>query len=139
MSHRDKMNKRYMLDTNIVSYLLKGDARVSEKIISVSMSALTISAITEGELLFGLAKRPDAKLLKKIVHEFLIRVDVLPWDSNAAEFYGSLRANLQKKGRILGNLDMLIAAHALSSDMVLITNDQAFRQVEGLKIEDWML
>jgi tRNA(fMet)-specific endonuclease VapC len=101
------------------------------------MSELVISAITEGELLFGLAKKPDAKSLSMVVHEFLIRIDVLPWDSAVAECYGTLRADMQRKGRALGNLDMLIAAHALALGLVLITNDRAFTQVEGLTIEDW--
>ena len=100
---------------------------------------MSISAITEGELLFGLAKKPDAKQLSLVIHEFLIRVDVLPWDSAVAACYGKLRADMQKKGKILGNLDLLIAAHALALGLVLITNDRAFTQVEGLKIEDWTL
>jgi len=62
---------------------------------------------------------------------------VLPWDNTAAECYGVLRADMQKKGKALGNLDMLIAAHALALGVVLITNDLAFRHVEGLKITDW--
>ena len=128
---------RYMLDTNMVSHFIKGINNVRNKVVSVPMSELGISAITEGELLFGLAKKPDAKQLSIVVHEFLIRVDVLPWDSAVAACYGTLRADLQKKGRVLGNLDLLIAAHALALGVVLITNDRAFTQVEGLKIEDW--
>lgn len=132
-----KTINRYMLDTNTVSHFIKGVDNVRNKLISVPISALAISAITEGELLFGVAKKPDAKQLSLVVHEFLIRVDVLPWDSAAAACYGTLRANLQKKGKVLGNLDLLIAAHALSLGIVLITNDRAFTQVDGLKIEDW--
>jgi len=127
----------YMLDTNMVSHFIKGVNNVRNKVVSVPMSELAISAITEGELLFGLAKKPEAKQLSMVVHEFLIRVDVLPWDSDVAACYGKLRADLQKKGRVLGNLDLLIAAHALTLGVVLITNDRAFSQVEGLKIEDW--
>ena len=67
----------------------------------------------------------------------MIRIDVVPWDSAVAACYGTLRADMQKKGTILGNLDLLIAAHALTLGLVLITNDRAFTQVEGLKIEDW--
>ena len=126
-----------MLDTNMVSHFIKGVNNVRNKVVSVPMSELAISAITEGELLFGLAKKPEAKQLSMVVHEFLIRVDVLPWDSDVAACYGKLRADLQKKGRVLGNLDLLIAAHALTLGVVLITNDRAFSQVEGLKIEDW--
>ena len=128
---------RYMLDTNMVSHFIKGVNNVLNKVVSIPMSELGISAITEGELLFGLAKNPDAKQLRLVVHEFLIRVDVLPWDSAVADCYGVLRANMQKQGKILGNLDLLIAAHALALEAVLITNDRAFIQVEGLKIEDW--
>ncbi|MBA2651758.1 MAG: type II toxin-antitoxin system VapC family toxin [Tatlockia sp.] len=126
-----------MLDTNIVSYFIKGNKKICEKIISMPMEELSISSITEGELLFGIAKKPQAKQLRHLVHEFLIRIDTLAWDSAAAECYGHLRSALQKKGKILGNLDMLIASHALSLDVILITNDRAFSQVEGLKIEDW--
>lgn len=133
----NKTINRYMLDTNTVSHFIKGVDNVRNKIISVPMSTLAISAITAGELLFGVAKKPDAKQLSLVVHEFLIRVDVLPWDSAAAACYGTLRADLQKKGKLLGNLDLLIAAHALSLGIALITNDGAFTQVDGLKIEDW--
>ena len=128
---------KYLLDTNIVSHFIKNSGRVCSKVTSLPMSQLGISAITEGELLFGLAKKPEATQLKMLVHEFLIRIDVLPWDSAIAECYGKLRANMQSKGRILGNLDMLIAAHALALNLVLITHDRAFSQVEGLKIDDW--
>lgn len=128
---------RYMLDTNIVSHFIKGESNVRSKVISLPMSELAISAITEGELLFGIAKNSDAKQLGMLVHEFLIRIDVLPWDSTVATCYGTLRADMQKNGKALGNLDMLIAAHALALDVVLITNERAFSQVEGLKIEDW--
>ena len=100
----NEIENRYMLDTNMVSHFIKGDHNVRNKIISVPISKLVISVITEGELLFGLAKRPDAKKLSLVVHEFLIRVDVLPWDSTVAACYGTLRADLQRKGRILGNL-----------------------------------
>jgi tRNA(fMet)-specific endonuclease VapC len=131
------MNMKYMLDTNIVSHFIKGSTSVCTKITALPMSELGISAITEGELLFGLAKKPEAIQLKRLVHEFLIRVDVLPWDSVIAECYGKLRADMQKKGRSLGNFDMLIAAHALALELTLITNDSAFSQVSGLNLEDW--
>jgi tRNA(fMet)-specific endonuclease VapC len=133
----NKINNRYMLDTNTVSHFIKGMTNVRNRIIAVPMSTLVISAITEGELLFGVAKKADAKQLSLVVHEFLIHVDVLPWDSTAAACYGTLRNDLQKKGKVLGNLDLLIAAHALSLGITLITNDRAFTQADGLKVEDW--
>jgi len=133
----NKIINRYMLDTNMVSHFIKGVNNVRNHVVSVPMSELAVSAITEGELLFGLAKKTDAKQLSLVVHEFLIRVDVLSWDSPVAACYGTLRADMQKKGKVLGNLDLLIAAHALALGLILITNDRAFTQVEGLKIEDW--
>ena len=133
----EKIEQRYLLDTNAVSHFIKGSKSICAKIVSLPMSEIAISAITEGELLFGLAKKPGAIQLAKLVHEFLIRVEVLPWDNVAAECYGRLRADMQRKGRILGNLALLIAAHALALDLVLVSSDRAFRQVDGLKIEDW--
>jgi len=128
---------RYMLDTNTVSHLLKGHPAVARRLIAVPMISLCISAITEGELLFGLAKRPAAKQLHVAVREFLKRVDVLPWDSIAAEHYGTVRANMAAQGKVLSPLDLLIATHALSVDAVLVTNDQAISQMPNLHLEDW--
>ena len=129
--------KRYMLDTNTVSHLLREHPVVTKRIVVVPMASLCISAITEGELLFGLAKRPVAKRLHVAVREFFRRVDVLPWDSSTAEHYGIVRADMEKRGRILAALDLLIATHALSVDAVLVTNDGAFSQMADLKVEDW--
>lgn len=129
--------KRYMLDTNTVSHLLKKHPDVTQHVVAVPMASLCISAITEGELLFGLAKRPDAKRLHAAVRELLKRVDVLPWDSATAERYGPVRADMERRGKILGPLDLLIATHALAEGTVLVTNDHAFGQVVGLHLEDW--
>ncbi|MDR1850304.1 MAG: type II toxin-antitoxin system VapC family toxin [Zoogloeaceae bacterium] len=126
-----------MLDTNTVSHLVKSHPAVSLRITEVPMTALCISAITGGELMFGLAKVPDAKRLHQAVMEFLRRVDVLPWDSAVMTRYGSVRAAIEKQGQTLGTLDMLIAAHALETDSVLVTNDAAFSRVAGLTVEDW--
>ena len=129
--------KRYMLDTNMVSHLIKAHPAVVGRMVGVPMASLCISAITEGELLFGLAKRPEAKQLHLVVTEFLRRVDVLPWDSTVAQRYGPVRARLQEQGKSLAPLDLLIAAHAFHAGMVLVTNDRAFGQVAGLDLEDW--
>ena len=129
--------KRYMLDTNTVSHLLKGHPAVARHLVAVPMASLCISAITEGELLFGLAKRLTAKQLHVAVREFLRRIDVLPWDSAAAEHYGTVRANMAGQVKVLSPLDLLIATHALSMDVVLVTNDQAISQMAHLDIEDW--
>ena len=129
--------KRYMLDTNTVSHLVKAHPSVVRRVVAAPMVSLCVSSITEGDLLFGLAKRPDAKRLHLAVREFLLRVDVLPWDSTTAEHYGIARANMEKQGKILAPLDLLIATHALSVDAILVTNDRAFGQVADLHLEDW--
>jgi tRNA(fMet)-specific endonuclease VapC len=129
--------KRYMLDTNTVSHLLRGHPDVTQRVVAVPMVSLCISAITKAELLFGLAKRPDAKRLHAAVRELLKRVDVLPWDSATAERYGPVRADIERRGTILGPLDLLIATHALAVGTILVTNDHAFGQVVGLYLEDW--
>jgi tRNA(fMet)-specific endonuclease VapC len=128
---------RYMLDTNTVSHILREHPLVTKRILSEPMTSLCISAITEGELLFGLAKRPEAKRLQQAVHEFLLRVVSVPWDSSAAEHYGVARAEMEAEGKVLAPLDLLIGGHALSVAATLVTNDQAFRRMTGLQIEDW--
>ncbi len=128
---------RYMLDTNTLSHLLRGQPAVAQRVVDSPMAALCMSSITEGELLFGLARRPAAKKLYAVVHELLLRVDVLPWDRTAAETYGPIRAAMEAQGRGLAPLDLLIATHALRVGAVLVTSDQAFRQVPGLSVEDW--
>lgn len=130
---------RYLLDTNMVSQLVRRHPQVVQRVAAVPMSSLCISALTEGELRFGLARRPEAANLHRLVGEFLRRVEVLPWDGAVAVHYGALRADLERHGRILGTIDLLIAAHAQTVQAVLVSNDQAFRQVEGLILEDWTL
>jgi tRNA(fMet)-specific endonuclease VapC len=128
---------QYLLDTNTVSYIIKGNPRVQKRLLSVAMAEVGISVITEAELLFGLARRPEATKLKIVVEEFLLRVEVLPWDSEAARQYSRIRATLESGGEPMGNLDLMIAAQALASDLILVSSDAVFRRVKGLKIEDW--
>ncbi|MEQ9330184.1 type II toxin-antitoxin system VapC family toxin [Thalassobaculum sp.] len=128
---------RYRRDTNTVSHLVRGSPALDRRVTEVPIAALCISAVTEGELLFGLARRPGAVRLRATVMELVKRVDTLAWDSAAAERYGELRAELERLGRPLGPLDTMIAAHALAADAVLISNDRAFAQAPGLRVEDW--
>jgi len=128
---------RYMLDTNSVSHLLKKHPVVARRVVAVPITSLCISAITQGELLFGLAKRPEATALHDAVGELLRRVDVLPWDAAAAHSYGLARAATQREGRVVAPLDLLIGSHALSIEAVLVSNDRAFGHLAGLKVEDW--
>ncbi|HXM61637.1 MAG TPA: type II toxin-antitoxin system VapC family toxin [Terriglobales bacterium] len=132
------MRVRYLLDTNTASYVIKGNfPRVRDRLLKVSMAEVGISAVTEAELRFGVARKPEAVRLKTAVEEFLLRVEALPWDSEAAQQYAQIRADLERTGKPMGNLDLMIGAHALSAQLVLVTHDHVFRRIKRLKTEDW--
>jgi|SRR5271157_1307090 len=132
------MQCRYLLDTNIASYIIKGNfPAVRRRLVRHPMAEIAISSVTEGELCYGVARRPGATGLRTVVDEFLRAVTILPWDSDAARQYGQIRATLERKGQPMGNLDMMIGAHALASGLILVTNDRAFGRVHGLKMQDW--
>jgi tRNA(fMet)-specific endonuclease VapC len=129
---------RYLLDTNIASFIIRGSpSSLLHRLQSHPVSAIAISSVTEAELRYGLARKPGAAALAEAVRSFLRHVQTLPWDSEAATRYGPLRAQLEAAGTPLGNLDTLIAAHALAVGATLVTNDQAFARAPGLVIEDW--
>jgi tRNA(fMet)-specific endonuclease VapC len=128
----------YLLDTNIASYIIKGTVPgIRRHLERVPIELISVSAVTEGELRYGVARRPEALRLKLIVDEFLRQVAISPWDSKAAQCYGQLRARLESKGMTLENLDLMIAAHALAIGATLVTHDQGFSRVEKLKTADW--
>jgi len=113
---------RYLLDTNTASYVIKGNfPRVRERLLKVPMAEVGISVVTEAELRFGVAGRPEAAMLKKVVEEFLLRVEVLPWNSETAQHYAHIRAALEKEGEPMGNLDLMIASQAVAAEAVLVT------------------
>ena len=127
-----------MLDTNTVSYIIKGSVpSVRRRLGKVPIEQIVISAVTEGELRHGVARRPGATRLQGLVDEFLLRVTILPWDSDAARQYGRLRAALESAGRPMGNLDTMIGAHALAAGAVLVTDDQSFSGIKKLRVENW--
>jgi tRNA(fMet)-specific endonuclease VapC len=129
---------RYLLDTNIASCIIKGNSpAIDRRLAKVGMAQLAVSAVTEGELRFGAVRLPHATRLHNLIEDFFLRVAVLPWDSDAAQQYGRLRATLECDGQPMGNLDAMIAAHALALDAVLVTNDHAFARIKKLKLADW--
>lgn len=129
---------RYLLDTNMASYVIKGNVpHVRERLSRVPMAEVGISVVTEAELRFGIERRPQASRLQLAVQEFLLRVEILAWDSPAAAQYAKLRSVLEDSGTPMGNLDLMIAAHAFSTGAVLVSHDRAFQRVKQLKIEDW--
>ena len=132
------MAVRYLLDTNTVSYIIKGNIpRIRERLLKVPIAEVGLSVVTEAELLFGVARRPEAARLRVAVEEFLLRMEVLPWTSYAAQQYAEIRAALERKGIPMGNLDMMIAAQALAAEAILVTRDRVFQRVKGLRVEDW--
>lgn len=129
---------RFLLDTNIASCVIKGNSpSVDRHLTKVAMAELAISAVTEGELRFGAARLPHAARLHSLIEDFFLRVAILSWDSDAPQQYGRLRATLEREGQPMGNLDVMIAAHALALDATLVTNDHAFARVKKLKVVDW--
>lgn len=133
------MTARYLLDTNAASAILRQQEPVCSRAASVPLSSLAISSVTAGEMHYGLAKRPQATALAKLVHEFLRYTDILPWNDTIAPHYGTLRAALEAKGITIAPLDLMIAAHALAIDATLVSSDKALTMINILKIEDWSL
>ncbi|TNH02592.1 type II toxin-antitoxin system VapC family toxin [Testudinibacter sp. TR-2022] len=127
-----------MLDTNIVSYFFRKNETVLAKLNAISLENLCISSITAAELIYGAEKRKNAKL-SEMVALFLASMEIYDWNYVVAQRYGKLRAELEKSGNVMGNLDLMIAAHALSQNCILVTNDNAFQMIQNLNIENWTL
>jgi tRNA(fMet)-specific endonuclease VapC len=131
------MSTRYLLDTSAASYAItKKSPAFDRRLVRVPMVELGVSTVTEGELRYGLARRPSAPL-QATLETFLLALTIFPWDSSAAQSYGNLRAALERRGQLLGSLDMMIAAHALSLGLTLVSGDTAFKRIKHLKVEDW--
>ncbi len=130
---------RYMLDTDICSYIMREKPlHVFERFDALEMSQFCISVITYAEFMYGIAYSSNPEKTAVVVDRFVEHVSVIPWDRPAAERYGKIRASLQAAGNIIGAMDMMIAAHALSCDMVLVTNNEKhFKRVQGLRVENW--
>jgi len=132
------MPVRYLLDTNIASYVIKGNVpHVREHLVRVPIAEVGISVVTEAELRFGLERRSNAARLQLAVEEFLLRLEIMPWNSAAASHYAKLRSALEGSGVPMGNMDMMIAAQALAEAAILVTHDRVFQRLKQLKVEDW--
>ena len=132
---------RFMLDTNMASYVIKGNPpEARARLAALPMNSILISVVTQAELLYGLARKGRPAALCRLIQEFLLRVQVLPWDSNAATVYGNMRASCAAAGVTLGALDLLIAAHAVAVHAPLVTHDKTFGLVPGgiLRVKDWI-
>lgn len=126
----------HMLDTNIVSHLVRQHPEVVNRYSHITPEKMCISSVTEAELLYGVAKKQNNKLHETIM-EFLKTITICDWDNAAAATYGELRAAMEKKGKVMGDLDQLIAAHAISRGTTIVTNDRAFGMVLDLTVGDW--
>ncbi|HEV2326827.1 MAG TPA: type II toxin-antitoxin system VapC family toxin [Terracidiphilus sp.] len=134
------MSTIYLLDTNTVSYIAKGKSRKARARLEALApeDSACISSITEAEIRYGLARRPQARALRTAIDGLLFKLRVLPWGSREAVAYGEVRAGLEAKGVSLAELDMLIAAHAISQGAVLVTTDAVFLRVAALhRVENW--
>ncbi|MFC1505010.1 type II toxin-antitoxin system VapC family toxin [Thermodesulfobacteriota bacterium] len=130
----------FMLDTNICIYIIKQKPlTVINRFKKIESSEIGISSITLSELLYGVSKSSKPAQNQIALAQFVAPFEILPFGDEAAQYYGDLRANLEKKGRTIGSLDMLIAAHALSNACTLVTNNESeFRRIKNLKIDNWV-
>ena len=129
----------FLLDTNICIYIIKNKPpQVLAKFEQIDPSFLGISIITLAELEYGAAKSSNPRKNYQIIEDFVRYLDIFDWDRQVSRIYGEIRADLRKKGTPIGLLDTQIAAHCLSLDRILVTNNvREFERVPGLKIENW--
>ena len=131
---------RYMLDTNICIYIIKHKPEsVYRRLMKIRPEDVCISSITYSELSYGVEKSEQKDRNRLALTLMLSNIEILEFDTAAAEEYGNIRARLEKTGTPIGSLDMLIAAHAKASGCTLVTNNlKEFSRVEGLKAENWV-
>jgi tRNA(fMet)-specific endonuclease VapC len=131
------MRPLYMLDTDMVSFALRGIGRVGAELLMRAPSEVCISAVTLAELRYGADHRQSRKL-HGLIDSFTASVIVMPFDEAAATAFGKAAAELARAGTPIGELDTMIAAHALSLDLTLVTNNtKHFNRVSRLRIENW--
>lgn len=131
---------KYMLDTNIVIYVIKHKPEfVIKKFLSLEPDDLCISAITFAEMEYGVSKSSRPEQNQAALTLFLEKITILPFDDKAGQEYGDIRADLERHGTQIEPNDMLIAAHARSQGLTLVTNHtREFERVKGLNLENWV-
>jgi tRNA(fMet)-specific endonuclease VapC len=131
---------RYLLDTNIVIYVIKRRPPQALQVFNQHVGRMAISAITLAELLHGAEKSSAPAANLAVVEDFCSRLEVLPYSARAAQHYGAIRAALERLGVPIGVNDLHIAAHARSEGLTLVThNTREFERVPAFQIEDWAL
>ena len=133
------MDPRYLLDTNICIYIRQNrPEEVLRRFRKLRPGEAALSVITYGELLYGAAKSKQRVAALERLHELVHLLPAIPLPETAAETYGTIRAELESKGQMIGNNDLWIAAHALAAELTLVTNNEKeFRRVRGLKVQNW--
>ena len=127
----------FMLDTDTVSFALRGQGQVASRLLDHRPSEICISSITLGELRYG-AERRRSRKLHRLIATFISDISVLPFDQAAGDRFGSVAASLDSAGTPIGGFDTLIAAHALAADLTLVTNNtKHFARVDGLQTDNW--
>ena len=131
----------YLLDTNIVSYWMRGHLRLLDTIKRHSPKDLSLSAITLAEIYYGIEKSPARKKERRIkIEQIRSQLEIHSFDESAAVQYGIIRAQLEKKGRMISERDLQIASIALAKRLCVVThNTKEFNRVEKLKVEDWAI
>jgi tRNA(fMet)-specific endonuclease VapC len=131
----------YLLDTNICIYIIKqNNPLVYKKFTSLKPGDVGISSVTLAELQYGVSKSAFPEKNQQSLNQFLIPLEILEFDEHAATYYGKIRSELERAGKVIGAMDMLIAAHALSLDVVLVSNNlKEFIRVDGLQTENWTI
>lgn len=130
---------KYMLDTNICIYIIKEKPRkVINKFHALDIGDICISSITLAELEYGVEKSDYKERNRLALTGFLSSIDILPFSEKAATEYGKIRANLKRQGNIIGAYDLMIGAHALSEELILVTNNvKEFKRIADLSLENW--
>lgn len=130
----------YMLDTNICIYVIKQrPPKLLEKFNEIERNSLCVSVVTFAELQYGVERSARKRRNQAVLNDFVSLVEVLAWDPDAARKYGKIRSELDARGTPIGNMDLLIAAHAMSRDCVLVSNNlREFRRIRHLKYENWV-
>lgn len=132
-----------MLDTNVISHIMQGrDAGLLAHLTKLPMGQVVMSSVTLAELQYGLHRKGQPVRLRNALTQVLLRMDVLPWDEQVATCYGEFCATLEAQGINLSDFDMMIAAHAVAVNAVLVSRDKAFAQVpaienQHLRLEIW--
>ena len=127
-----------MLDTDSVSYAIRGQGQVIERVVQHRTADLCISAVTLAELRYG-ADLLQSNRLHALIDRFIRPIQVMPFDDSCTKVYGAVASELTRRGVPIGDLDALIAAHALTIDATLVTNNvKHFARVAGLRVENWL-